>query len=361
MSEWRYILQSIPDGEFLEWELPLSGVEITRTLSGPGRLTATIPVAMNRLTPLLRPFGAAIWAEASGAIRGGGILTPPTLDGQRRQLDCMGIAGIPAGQPWTANQKTYLQDDPLDVVRDIWTHLQAQPDGNMGVIVDATKSQARVGTPAHKDADGRDVAAEPLSLDWWSTHDLGQVIDTLATETPFDFLEDTSWSGERLRHRIRLGYPTLGTRRTGPTAPRFALDENVFEIPQLTAEDEDYASDILSLGAGEGKAMVRGPIVRKGGRGLRRVAVLIDKTATTSARLGALARAQLGVLDGAPRLHTFSVVDHPHARIGTFDVGDEIFVSGQSGWATFDRWVRIVELTIRPDDPNTVTVTVQEV
>jgi hypothetical protein len=360
VSEWRYIAQAIPSGEFLEWELPLDDVEITRVLSGPGRLTATIPAALPRLADVLRPFGTAIWAEASGTIRGGGILTPWSVEDQRLQLDCMGIAGIPAGQPWTANQKTYVQRDPLDVVRDIWAHLQAQPDGNMGVVVDSTKSLARVGNPATK-VNGKVTPAEPLSLDWWSTHDLGRVIDDLAEQAPFDYLEHTAWSGERLAHRIRLGYPTIGQRKTGPTAPRFALGENVVLVPQLSAEDDDYASDILSLGAGEGRAMKRGPVVRRPGRGLRRVAVVIDKNATTSEQLGSLARQRLGVLDGQPRLHTLTVVDHPHARIGTFAEGDEIYVSGASGWTVLDRWVRIVEYAIRPDQGDRVTITVQEV
>jgi hypothetical protein len=276
------------------------------------------------------------------------------------KLDCMGIAGIPAGQPWTADQKTYVERDPLDVVRDIWVHLQAQPDGDLGVTVDGTRSLARVGNPEKK-VGGKVTPAEPLSLDWWSTHDLGKVIDDLAEQAPFDYLEHTAWRGEQLAHRIRLGYPGIGQRRTGPTAPRFALGENVTVTPETSADDDDYASDVLSLGAGEGRSMKRGPVVRRAGRGLRRVTVLIDKTANTEQQLGSLARQRLGLLDGQPRLHTLTVRDHPHARIGTFDVGDEIFVSGESGWTKLDRWVRIVEYGVRPAAVDEVTITVQEV
>ncbi|QUC01228.1 hypothetical protein [Cellulosimicrobium cellulans] len=537
---WRYIAQSLPDGAFVDWDLPLADVQITRTLSGPGRLTGTIPVEVARLVgldghPVLKPWGTAVWAEADGQIRGGGILTPLDLDGPRLSVDCVGFSGYPQGMPWTADRYAGFQVDPLEVVRRIWAHLQAQPAGNLGVVVDATVSTARAGVAEYwtdaagnvvrtapdywVDASGKQVPApeywvngngvrveepdfwridpgtpfaapdwwengdgvqvpapnfwvdgdgdvvpapadptkppakwrqyteakppagwkhytrtapdywvdangtpkraptgaapagwkhytatnppptwrrftaktpppgwkhyttkkpptgwkhytrkklpkdwtyheaEPVELVWWATHDLGAVIDDLADAAPFDYLEHTRWAGDRLAHRLQLGYPTIGTRRHDL---RFAIGENVTVVPALSADDDDYASDVLALGAGEGKAMVRAELHRDG-PGLRRVAVYTDKTARTKTALTNAARRELAWLTGQGRLTTLTVADHPHARLGSFDVGDEIRVVGRAGWVDLDTWGRVVELVIEPEASDRMTVTVQEV
>lgn len=378
MTRWRYIAQAVPSGEFLHWDVPLADVAITRALSGPGRLTGTIPVALPGLGDVLRPWGTAIWAEADDEIRGGGILTPWRVEDQRLTVDCVGISGYPHSMPWTGSRQALIQADPLAIVRTIWAHLQGEPGGELGVQVDGTTSPVRVGERDYwTDANDRVVAApsdpkkppegwshhdaEPFLLEWWSTHDLGRVIDELAADTPFDYLEDTAWSGDQLRHRIRLGYPTLGQRKTGPGAPRFALGENVTAVPMLDGEDDDYASDVLALGAGEGKAMVHTSLRRPGADGLRRVLVYTDKAARSKAALSTSARRELAWLTGAPRLHTLTVTDHPHAPLGSFDVGDEVYVSGASGWTVLDRWVRIVETTVVPDRGDEITLTVVEV
>jgi hypothetical protein len=364
VTRWRYIAQDLPSGEFREWHLPLTNVEITRTLSGPGRLTGQLPVPLAELDGVLRPWGTAIWAEADEQIRGGGILTPWQAGEQALTVDCVGISGYPQGMPWTGPTQALIDVDPLDVVRMIWSHLQSQPGGDLGVVVDATTSPVRVGEPerdvSFTTGEGQDVefTAGPFRLEWWSTHDLGRVQDDLAADTPFDYLEDTAWDGDELVHRLRLGYPTLGARRTDL---RFALGENVSVVPTLDAEDDDYASDVLALGAGEGQAMVHTSLHRPDAAGLRRVHVYTDKTARSTSALAGSARRELAWLTGAPRVRTLSVTDHPHAGLGSFDVGDEIFVEGASGWVTLDRWVRIVERTINPDAGDRITLTVVEV
>lgn len=365
---WRYIAQDLPSGAFVDWDLPLTGVQITRTLSGPGRLTGTIPVEVARLLgpdgqPVLRPWGTAVWAEVDGQIRGGGILTPLELDGPALSVDCVGFSGYPQGMPWTGDARALVDVDPLDIVRTVWAHLQSYPAGNLGVVVDTTASPVRVGEP-EKDVSlttgaGEDVEFQtgPFRLEWWSTHDLGQVIDDLAADTPFDYLEHTAWDGDDLVHRLQLGYPTIGSRRPDL---RFAVGENVTVSPATSADDDDYASDVLALGAGEGKAMVRAAVHRDG-PGLRRVHVYTDKTARSTTTLANAARRELDRLTGRGRLTTLTVADHPHARLGSFDVGDEIPIVGRAGWADLDTWGRVVELVIEPEQSDRMTVTIQEV
>ena len=38
--------------------------------------------------------------------------------------------------------------------------------------------------------------AGPFKLNWWETDDLGDVIDKLATDTPFEYVEEHRWAND---------------------------------------------------------------------------------------------------------------------------------------------------------------------
>lgn len=368
---WRYFATRLAgDGteEPLAWDLPLSGVELTDTLSGPGALSATISPEAARLKDesgraVFVPWSTAVYAEASGQIRGGGILTPSsTLEGPSCSLDCVGFAGYPTGMPYTHN-RSWVGADPLDLVRHIWEHLQGHPGGDLGVVVDEDTSPVRIGTdPEAEDKTNDETAGGaggdergPYRLNWWSTTDLGSELAQLAEATPFDFREEHQWAGDAVRHRLRLGYPRLGRRRE----ERFVVGENVTVVPTVGYSD-DYASEVLMLGAGEGRKMTRGRAHRPDGR-LRRVAVVSDKSLRTSSAADRAAERQVRALLGAPDISEVVVADHPHAPVGSLTVGDDICVQvpERAGWAgRLDLWVRITQMTTSPDAAGAVTLTV---
>src|SRR5699024_4655274 len=255
MSDWRYIAQRLPSGEWLDWDLPLAGVEILHELSGPGGLNGTVPVEVARLTgpdglPVLLPWGCAIWAEASGEIRGGGILVRSEYAGAEWSLECVGIGGYPQGQAWLGKEYKGVQVDPLDIVRKIWDHLQGEPGGDLGVVLDDTTSPVTVGEPADPDDEGSEP--DPFRLTPWDTADVGSVIDDLAASTPFDYVTHTTCAGdsEQLHHRLELAYPRRGSRRDDL---RFVVGENVAVDPTQTMDGDDYASVVLGIGSGEGR------------------------------------------------------------------------------------------------------------
>lgn len=439
--------------------------------------------------PVLQPWRTAIWAEAGGQIRGGGVLTSATVQGGELRLECVGLSGASvAGLPWTAAYRRYLQADPLDIVRDIYGHVQSFENGNLGLQVDDTSTPVRVGLPedptrkaarlaadaskatlddakktldkakAHaettrkaalraaglKDMTGKVVVAEldkdgdppsktaknvwyrpsknrahkvvermegkvrrtaweavpaaladtrtaaaalkaeeaakkayddakkvadkardtyakvrdrqeedPYVLHWSSTHDLGKVIDDLATDTPFDMVERTVWDGDHLRHRLEIRYPRRGTRRTDL---RFVIGENVM-VPRDAVAGGDYASDIQVLGAGEGAKMVRS-LQGTGAPGIRRVRVHTDKTITKDRDADLRARALAPALHGALSITDLAVMDHPNAPVGALTVGDEIYLQGRIDWTEVDMWLRVETITHRPDRPDVIALSV---
>lgn len=158
-----------------------------------------------------------------------------------------------------------------------------------------------------------------------------------------------------LSHFLRLGYPTLGRRLDDL---RFVIGENVAEIPAVDFEGDDYADEVMVLGAGEGRKMIRATAVKPSGR-LRRVAVVADKSQRSAASATSAASAEVAYRVGLPDVSDIAVRDHPHAPIGSWTVGDEIFLEGEAGWAgDIGLWVRIIEYSISPDTSDTARLTV---
>ncbi|TKR27128.1 hypothetical protein FA014_01865 [Cellulomonas hominis] len=358
---WRYVCFAEPAGAYLG-EVELSGVRLSRVLSGPGRLTGTV---VGDAPAWLRPWECSVWAEnPAGQIAGGGLLTSAGgVSGERTVVNVMGIAGYPGGMPWLGPDQALVQVDPLDVVRMIWAHLQSQPGGNLRVAVDPTTSPVRVGTEAEQveftTSAGEDVSFEagPFRLEWWSTTDLGAVIAKLAVETPFDYLEHAAWNSARtgLTHRLQLGWPTIGTRRPDL---RLVIGENVIVTPALAGDDDLYASEVLALGAGTGRTRVRAHLTRPT-VGVRRVLVHTDSSARTTADLSTAARTDLAWRDGAPLLEQVTVIDHPHAPIAALTPGDQVLVAGDVAGEPVDRWVRITEVDTSPESDRAVLSVVE--
>lgn len=151
---WHYIATRIHgDGTEtpLDFDVPISGAEITIELSGPGGVTGTIAPEILALKdddgrPILTPWNTAIYAELDGVIRGGGILVEPEEHGPDLAIDAMGFSAYPSGQ-CHVGQYSKIGIDPLDAARHIWEHLQSQPAGNLGLVLDETISPVRIGIP----------------------------------------------------------------------------------------------------------------------------------------------------------------------------------------------------------------------
>jgi hypothetical protein len=368
---WRFFAASLDRGDepltILHSQLPLRDVQITTALSGVDSLSATISpewlalqTGQKKGEPILEEWGCAIWAEADGQIAGGGILVQSGFQGSEWRVETIGYAGYAGGMPFT-DSWFGVEIDALDVVRKIWDHLQEQPGGNLGLVVDPLMSGVLIGTELDQgeyDEETGDVPPledGPIQFNWWSTHDLGRELENLAVETPFDFWEEHRWNEAKdaLVHRLRLAHPRAGRRRTDL---RFVVGENIMENPSIEYDGEAWANEILFLGAGEGRMMVRGQASQRAPNRLRRVKVVQDKTIRGRHNAYREARTELAYAKSFGDISEIVVADHPHAPIGSWHNGDEIRVRGNTGWIEIDEWFRVMSTSIRPDDPNTATI-----
>jgi len=363
---WRYIAKRLHgDGTdtTLSWDVPLRGVAITDTLSGPLGLTGTLEPEIRRMkdsagNPLFKPWSTAIFAENEGTIRGGGILVPSTYSGPTWNIECVGFTSILADQPYT-DSWFGVEIDPLDVVRQIWNHWQSKPNGNLGLQVSGLKTGLKIGVELEQgefDTENGPLVFEsgPVKLNWYETHDLGGVIDSLAADTPFDYHEYHQWSGDEITHHLEFGYPRLGKRRRDL---RFVIGENINVLPEVAEDVDQWADTVLALGAGEGAAMKHALVADPKSDQLRRVAVVEDKRANSEAKVMRLAHRHLSRYKGLDDITEVVVSDHPHARLGSWEIGDEILVQGETGWKDIEIWCRVVASTMSPDDSDSAVLT----
>lgn len=360
--QWRYIATRLNgDGTetVLDYDVPLSRVKITDQLSGPGGIIGVIPFEVAHLRgpdghPLFLPWSTAIYAEFGGIIRAGGILVEMEEQGSALGLDCIGFSGYPNEMPYT-DYETWTGADPLTIVRHIWSNLQGKPRGNIGVEVDGkTSTPRRVGTPKVEN----DSNSGPYTLAWYETTDLGREIDELARETPFDYRMVHGWVDETetdIYHRLQFGYPSIGRRRHDL---RFVVGENVAALPDVEWDGGNFASEVMVLGAGEGRDMIRGVDKRSHTR-IRRAAVVTDKMQRSKSRADAVAREELAARMGDADITELVVFDHPHAQLGSIQLGDEILVQTAEGWSDeFALWVRVLQIEFDPEkDQSVLTIT----
>jgi hypothetical protein len=463
---WRFHLQSLPSKVWIDRDVPLQGARVVEAVSGPGSISGSLPGNYPYRADV-QEWGALLVAEQEGRDPVAAIIDSVTTERGRLKVEAGGFSMYPQGMPWTDPDYAGVRVDPLEIVRLIWSKLQARPNGNLGVAVSDATSTARLGTPespalttakaaladatadeqagrvaytqastaknAAKNAllaaanrptsgvvivqdsapsgskrstknlwfdtnnsnlahvwngkgwtltlgegaatqteltalratyndktvitnnaatvwksyktrlaaakkrvtDIKDGKAEPFTLTWWDTHDLGNIIDELAKDTPFDYRERSIWVGEGIAHELELGAPALGGRRPDL---RFEVGVNVTAPPPL--KERDYASEAVVLGAGEGRAMVRATASGNPGR-LRRAVVIQRKDIKANAPASAVARAEVAKRSAVWTFDSLDVSDHPFAPYGSFRPGDIVHVLGDAGWIQLDHWVRI--------------------
>lgn len=364
---WHYFATTLNgDGTEtrLRSSLPLDDVEITTTLSGDSGLRFTVnpsdPRLMDANGPIFREWSTATYAEYNGEIRGAGIVESTSTNGPALSVDCTSWTGYARGLPYTGNGYAGVKVDPLDVVRVIWSHIQSQRGGNIGLNVDSrTKVGKLIGTEmkqAEYDTKSGPLKFEagPVKLNWHSTHDLAGEIDSLAKEYAFDYLERHRLTPDGVEHYLDFGAPRIGRRREDVI---FRWGVNVMPELQYTDDGGEYASGALVLGAGEGAAMthtILEPPTRPENR-LRRIAVVTDDRINQTAAAVKRAREELQWRKILRDVSTVQVHDHPSARLSSIKVGDEVRLLGRGEWDKLDMWARITEVSYRPEDGDRAT------
>ena len=353
----RLIAQNILNGTWLSLSLPVTDPEVTWNLSGATVITGVFKPEIRELADVgLEPWATWIHLEEAGQVRGSAILQPTTIghDGSLK-LVAIGPHGYASRIPFR-DRYSGIAVDPADVVRLIWAHVQSYPRGQLGVTVQGTTPITR-GTPARDvnfvtgDGDVVSFVAGPYTLDYWQNTLCGREIESLAKDTPFDFIERCEWTSPAriaVRHWTTLHYPQAGRRRWDL---RFAEGENILETAPISEPDDAYADTVIVAGKGEGVSQVTATSTRAVGTRLRLGALVDDKTIDSTQRAKATAEdeiaARLAALVEIPEVVVDA--DHANAPLGALELGDEVGIVARYPYVgTVSAWHRVVAIRYSP-------------
>ncbi|MER6610112.1 hypothetical protein ABT282_30440 [Streptomyces sp. NPDC000927] len=343
MADYRYIVARAATGDVLHWNLPLSEVEYGPEISGPGSLKAILPTSFRRsLSDTLDAGDTVLLVERNARLDWGGLLWRAEPEGNTLPIEASGFGSyLHRRFDLHGNldgRGPYIDADPCQVIRDVWTYAQAQPDGDLGVVVDDTKSQAKTGT-----------AKDPYTTSKTDPRNLGDMVDEVADiHDGLEWSETVAWRGRRAERRIILGAPRLGRRREDLT---FTTGANVVGTPHVIEDADSYAQWVIGLGAGEGKK--RKVVVDGVRNGRLRLEHRLETSEKDEAKLKRRARRERLARQVPPTLTELEIIDHPAAPIEALRIGDDVRIRLCEPHTAYDGWNRIVGWTVRPGEGET--------
>ncbi|MFE1949932.1 hypothetical protein ACFW9D_05620 [Streptomyces sp. NPDC059524] len=352
MARWRYFTQHALTGEILHPSLPLADVQFGNELNGPGEFQGTLaPRWAKANTAALEPGIALIYAEADGILRWGGLIWDTTPQDGEFPVEAAGWSSYLTKRHDVdgelGGRGPYVYTDPCTVIRHLWAYAQEKADGDLGVVVDATNSNAKVGTPA-----------EPFHSYWYETPNLGDMLDDLVSEDGAPQYVNTcsKQANGTIERRLRLGYPRLGARRTDIS---FTSGVNLVDSPPVKRAIDDYANTVIGTGSGEGRSTRYAvDAVRDGRLRLEHVLALptVNGTDTLGRRVGA-ERKRRQIMGEVEQI---TIRDHPAAPLGSWQIGDDVRVTVNNQWTSWSGWCRITADSFKPGDaPDRATLTLR--
>jgi hypothetical protein len=147
----RMHVQNLLTGAWLHRDVQgITSPQITWTLNSADTFSCTLSPPRPDLLdasgePIFTEWQTAIYLEEDDEIKHGGILVSSQAAGPGLQLTTMGFSGYPNGMPYEGDTYKQVGVDALDAVRFLWGWLQAQPDGNLNLVLDQAKAGVQLG------------------------------------------------------------------------------------------------------------------------------------------------------------------------------------------------------------------------
>lgn len=380
---WRFYAQRAVSKQWLDTDVELNDMEMSWMLSGPCSGKANIPVGMNKVLagddgrPVFGKWDTILYGEEDSLLSWVGICYDATPDKDKLNLEFIGSTGWLQGVDYDKRYAVW-QTDAFDVVRHLIATANATP-GGLDIIPSNNDSGLFLGdaqpppepvkpirkqgqtlqqyydTKAYKDwKTAHDAWKEKygerefFEIAWWEAPYIGEEIDSLATEVGFDYRERYAWADRaNLVPRMFLDLNVNMVNRRSDIA--FVDGMNLAAPLEPAAKDIKFANNIIALGAGEGRAMVRARVGRQDGR-LYQAQYTQHKTIKNQPRLRSLADADFRLHnDSAPQIGALRVWDiEGYTPLKTLMVGDEIQVVSQNYNPAINQWVRVIGITRNP-------------
>lgn len=391
MADWQFLAHST-DGrgneKLLYNDLPFTDVEIHTTIEGAGSLTGSLEPEIQYLQDetgrfILDPWGTIITAVKDNRVYFCGILSMVLEDGPKISITAIPFSQYLKNIPYLDKYKVYNKAIH-HVIAECWKHIKDQPNSNLRLTVNVATVKETVGVKVTKQVQKEKtvtykewverklksgkikryqrnakrkekywvtevVTDEPYEMYPWATNDLDQVVTQLCDTANLKPVETHTLKDGVLTHRLDYKKESqVGATRKDL---RFIVGENIFSVLPVDYNGDTWVSETWIQGAGDGAKAIREHSFRLGARKLRRVATISDTSINSRTVAKALAEKQKTArqLD-AEFSGEITVHNTPSAELGTYGIGDTIFIQQSDvGWEDgLSMWVYIKEIKIDP-------------
>lgn len=373
----RFTVIKVNTNEIVARDLVVLEPEVVVNLSSPSRCSFKIPQSEQYESSNGIDWKSwAYWIipeiEIAGVRKclGAQLVNRTTIDPKAGMMmvEGIGFMGYPKGIPWLEDYNP-IAPDIGEVVQKIWGHVQDFQNANLNVNVLPALLDV-VMTPGYSFENG--VLNFDFTAMWvrqTDFQDCGDVITTLARDTPFDMLEEVTWDSSRnsVNKILRLGYPNLGLIQSNLS---FVYGENVITAELKEETEIEPVSDVIIRGWRPGKVyseqlnietvnaelvaagkpqIVANPLERA-----RRVIMEEDANIDSTERAQAWAKRRL-TRRNIP--HSFNKItidpSHPNAPLGSFWLADTISVKAKDyPWVgDIEYNHRITSITFKDNEP----------
>lgn len=333
----RLIVEEANTRTILTRDLYCTEPMFVANLSGPCGIEATVPwKGSGQPFIKFKPWGQIVHVEETingvPRILGSGIVQPSEVDPDTGNLKlvCEGFSNYPKEIPWLQNWNPVVID-PFEIWTKAWQHVQSYPTGNLDVTITPASSGTYM-LPGFG-FDGTELVIDFFAFFLRSAdmRDIADVLNGLARDIPFDYLEKSVWNTARtqINKSIELGYPRRGVARTGMV---FRFGDNVISGKPRPEAEIEYASEIIVKGWFPGK-MYSSDFKNDDSDRFRRVVKEEDAQINSRERAQTWAKRKLTRRQVPDYWEEITVnAFHPSAPFGQWELGDEIKVEGYMPW-----------------------------
>jgi len=281
-----------------------------------------------------------------------GIVTDQTVDPTTgdNKITTTGIIGYAKGIPLLINFNP-IAVDPFEIVQRIWAHLSSFSNANLEVDVYPASSGTQM-------LPGYSFDGSVLNFDFFAVfyrsvdfNDCQDVMAGLARDIPFDMIEEGEWNSDRtvFTKKLHLGYPRGGYQQNYLS---FRLGENVIQAKQADEREIQPVSDVIIRGWLPGQ-VYSAEVTNADPTRYRRTVMEENAQIDSTERAAAWAHRKL-TRRNIPNSFKEILIDpnHPSAPLGSFGLGDSIWVSATNyPWVgTIEGWHRIIGITYTEQD-----------
>ena len=385
MGNWRYYVMRPGSNLWLDTNAQLRNVQLEWSLDGPSGGVAQIPAGLSSNyvasdgQDVYGKWNTIVFAEEDGNLAWHGIVTAVDPDKDGTKLEFTGFTGWLNRVPYNT-QMSMWETEVFEVIRKLIQH-SATYSTIIPITVTSGTSMFKVGDPepparpakptrnrkeSKKDfqnstryknwetalANWKNTYGDnsKYRLGWWEAPYVGEELASLAKEFGFNYRENVQWL------------------TTDPLVPKFTLELNdnyrvtrndiklvdgVNLAAQLDTAESDmpYAKQVIGLGAGEGRTMIRAvtdPIA--GNNRLFQAEYAMYKTIKKTKRLKRLIEWDLKIYsDTYSDIDNVLVWDFPgFAPVSSLQPGNVVEVISNTADPKISAWRRIVDVTRDP-------------